>query len=458
GGQRRDPRRLSEARHGALRLGLPGRAEPREPRLAARAGAALRLPAREDGGRGAQHPRLAQPLRALVRRARYGGPRAAQRPRPERQPCGGLHAAVRRRAGELQPAAHPVFRPDELAARQPAGARRPHDHGRLAGGARPVPRPQARRVRVLASRCAARARPHHQVDPAPGGARAPAGAHPQAPEGRLPRAGERVVPRPDARLSPRAPARLGLAHATLLRPGGARPRAGQPPRRPPEPGKASLDASQPRDLAPAIPAGLSAKLRWRLNRLRCMTPLEVAHRAARALQARAERAGLFPLKVPTPSLARPSQRWVHVTARVAPGPYLAAADRIAEGWLDIFALKGVDFGSPPRWNRDPKTGIEAPLTFGKLLDYRDPDVVGDIKYLWEPNRHLHLVTLAQAYALTRERRYADAIAEQLQSWFIACPYPLGAIWSSSLEPALRLLNWSIAWQLVGGAHGELFEK
>ncbi len=189
-----------------------------------------------------------------------------------------------------------------------------------------------------------------------------------------------------------------------------------------------------------------------------MTPLEVAHRAARALQARAERAGLFPLKVPTPSLARPSQRWVHVTARVAPGPYLAAADRIAEGWLDIFALKGVDFGSPPRWNRDPKTGIEAPLTFGKLLDYRDPDVVGDIKYLWEPNRHLHLVTLAQAYALTRERRYAEAIAEQLQSWFIACPYPLGANWSSSLEPALRLLNWSIAWQLVGGAHGELFEK
>ena len=59
---------------------------------------------------------------------------------------------------------------------------------------------------------------------------------------------------------------------------------------------------------------------------------------------------------------------------------------------------------PPRWNRDPKTGIEAPLAFGKLLDYRDPDVVGDIKYLWEPNRHLHLVTLAQGYALTGKQR------------------------------------------------------
>ena len=37
-----------------------------------------------------------------------------------------------------------------------------------------------------------------------------------------------------------------------------------------------------------------------------------------------------------------------------------------------------------------------PLAFGKSLDYRDPELVGDIKYLWEPNRHLHLVALAQA--------------------------------------------------------------
>jgi len=28
----------------------------------------------------------------------------------------------------------------------------------------------------------------------------------------------------------------------------------------------------------------------------------------------------------------------------------------------------VDLGTPPRWNRDPKTGIEAPLEFGKTLD------------------------------------------------------------------------------------------
>ncbi|HYX65342.1 MAG TPA: alginate lyase family protein [Burkholderiales bacterium] len=185
-----------------------------------------------------------------------------------------------------------------------------------------------------------------------------------------------------------------------------------------------------------------------------MTPFEIAHRALRFAQARAERAGLLDGgAVPEPDLSRQGARWVHANEGLDAAPYVAAAERIAMGRLDVFALVDVDLGLPPRWNRDPKTGIEAPLRFGKLLDYRDPDLVGDIKYLWEPNRHLHLVTLAQAYALTRKKKYLDALAEQLESWFLACPSGLGPNWSSALEAAIRLVNWSIAWQLVGGHEG-----
>jgi len=180
-----------------------------------------------------------------------------------------------------------------------------------------------------------------------------------------------------------------------------------------------------------------------------MTPVEVAHRALRAVQARAERTGLVRAPaVPAPDLGVAGKAWVHRDAAVASAPYLAAASRMADGRLDLFALRDLDLGSPPRWNRDPKTGIEAPLVFGKLLDYRDPDLVGDIKYLWEPNRHLHLVTLAQAYALSGRRAYYDALAEQLDSWLIACPYGRGPNWSSALEASIRLANWAIAWQLV----------
>jgi hypothetical protein len=181
-----------------------------------------------------------------------------------------------------------------------------------------------------------------------------------------------------------------------------------------------------------------------------MTPFEIAHRALRFAQARAERAGwLNAGAVPEPDLSRQGAKWIFPNENIDAAPYLAAAERAAMGRLDVFALADLDLGLPPRWNRDPKTGIEAPLRFGKTLDYRDPDLVGDIKYLWEPNRHLHLVTLAQAYALTRKKKYLDALGEQLDSWFLACPVGLGPNWSSALEAAIRLVNWAIAWQLVG---------
>jgi hypothetical protein len=210
-----------------------------------------------------------------------------------------------------------------------------------------------------------------------------------------------------------------------------------------------LDAAQPRNLAPNLPAGLSARLR----------PAQLAWRALRALQARIERSGLCgAAKMPAPDLGSSGQPWVCPAQGVAAGDCLAAADRIAEGRLDIHALKGFDIGSPPRWNRDPRTGIEAPLAFGKTLDCADPDLVGDIEYLREANRHRHLVTLARAYALRGQARHGDTIAEHVESWVLACPYGRGPNWSSALEASIRLRHWSAAWQLLGGARGALFER
>jgi hypothetical protein len=190
-----------------------------------------------------------------------------------------------------------------------------------------------------------------------------------------------------------------------------------------------------------------------------MTPAEVASRVLRALQARAERSGIVGGgETPQPELAAAPAPWVGAHAGIEPAPYVAAAERIAEGWLELFALREVQLGAPPRWNRDPKTGIEAPLAFGKHLDYRDPGLVGDIKYLWEPNRHLQLVTLAQAFSLTGKAKYYEALETQLDSWFLACPWRYGPNWASALEVALRLVNWSAAWQLIGGAHAGVFDR
>lgn len=200
------------------------------------------------------------------------------------------------------------------------------------------------------------------------------------------------------------------------------------------------------------------KLGWLLNRLRCMSPAEVVYRAGRTMQARGERALLpFLAGAPAADLRCEGRPWIAGDAQVAPAVYLAAAERILAGRYDVFDLNDIELGSPPDWNRDPRTGTLAPRTFGKTLNYRDEALVGDIKCLWEPNRHLHLVTLAQAWRLSGDRRFLEAIGQHLSSWFEACPYGCGPNWASSLEAGIRLINWSLAWQLIGGMTSPLFE-
>lgn len=191
---------------------------------------------------------------------------------------------------------------------------------------------------------------------------------------------------------------------------------------------------------------------WKLNRLRAMGPAEIGYRLRQAVQARWERHGLGLARPaePTGDCGKPWQAELPRGFDVA--VYQAAADRVLAGRFDVFALKDAKLGFPPQWNRDPKTGTLAPLVFGKTLNYRDERVVGDIKYLWEPNRHAELVTLAQAWHLTGEEKYAQGCRTLLDSWFKQCPYPLGPNWTSSLEHGVRLVNWAVAWFLLGEGH------
>jgi Heparinase II/III-like protein/Heparinase II/III N-terminus len=198
------------------------------------------------------------------------------------------------------------------------------------------------------------------------------------------------------------------------------------------------------DLAERVNVGLG----WRLRRLAAMGTSEILFRVGRAAQAHLERMGLGLARPPEPS-AGAGRPWVsEISRQFAATEYLAAADRILSGRFDLFAMRPAELGFPPRWNRDPRTGIEAPLRFGKTLNYRDSTQVGEIKYLWELNRHLELVTLAQAWHISRQPHYAQACCELLQSWFDQCPYPLGVNWTSSLEHGIRLVNWAVAWHLL----------
>src|SRR5215468_5009894 len=110
-------------------------------------------------------------------------------------------------------------------------------------------------------------------------------------------------------------------------------------------GREVVEAGQLSESA-AASLGFEERLLWYLNRLRCMTPAEVGHRVVRKLSMHAERDGLSASgRVPSPDLRSMPRPWIHADARVDAGIYLAAADRIADGRLDVFALKNADVGS-----------------------------------------------------------------------------------------------------------------
>jgi len=127
------------------------------------------------------------------------------------------------------------------------------------------------------------------------------------------------------------------------------------------------------------------------------------------------------------------------------------ADQICRHRFDLLGYKGLDFGSPIDWHLDPVHGKRAPRKAFYSVRYLDFAQVGDSKITWELNRHQHLVTLAKAYRLTRNRRYADEMLRQWRHWWAENPYAIGTNWASSLEVAFRSLSWLWAFHLLQGA-------
>lgn len=197
------------------------------------------------------------------------------------------------------------------------------------------------------------------------------------------------------------------------------------------------------------------KITWYVNRLRCMGAKEIISRAVVQLRLIAEQKGFFWAKRQFPDLTSFPTKTLF-NGFTCSGEVSETAKSVKDGKLDIFALKEYEIGPDYNWCKDPLSGTVAPLLFGKLLNYRDESVVGNIKYLWEPSRHSQLITLAVAYSSDKDSKYLLAIAEQLSSWFEQNPYPLGPHWVSSLELGIRLINWSIVWGLVGGDSSDLF--
>ncbi len=124
------------------------------------------------------------------------------------------------------------------------------------------------------------------------------------------------------------------------------------------------------------------------------------------------------------------------------------ADRIMCGQVPIFGQE-IDYGKAIAWQRDPLRGIDPPRKYLRFVPYLDNNAVGDHKWIWELNRHQHLVLLAQAFVVSNNADYADEVLRQLQHWWSDNPFQRGINWTSALEVGFRALSWTWIWHLVG---------
>lgn len=124
------------------------------------------------------------------------------------------------------------------------------------------------------------------------------------------------------------------------------------------------------------------------------------------------------------------------------------AEKICAHRFDLLGYKDLDYGAEIDWHSDVVHGKQAPRKPWFKVKYLDFEEVGDSKITWELNRHQHWVTLAKAYWLTGDEKFAREIFAQWTNWHRENPYPVGINWTSSLEIGYRSLSWIWAFFLL----------
>ncbi len=135
----------------------------------------------------------------------------------------------------------------------------------------------------------------------------------------------------------------------------------------------------------------------------------------------------------------------------------ATAEEILAHRFPLFGVT-LETGAEIRWRRDYRHQKESGTEFFRRIPYLNFSAVGDHKFIWELNRHQHLVLLAQAFVLTGRNEFAREIWVQIDSWLAQNPFQRGINWASALEVAFRALSWIWIYHLTASAMPEEFRR
>lgn len=141
-----------------------------------------------------------------------------------------------------------------------------------------------------------------------------------------------------------------------------------------------------------------------------------------------------------------------VALALAKSPFATEVVEISEKILrhrfPVFGTE-IETGEAIEWRRDYRNQIVTGLPYFRFIPYLNATRAGDHKWIWELNRHQHLVVLAQAFLFTKDRRYLAEIESEIRGWLRQNPFQCGINWASALEVAFRAVSWAWVLHLVG---------
>ena len=141
-----------------------------------------------------------------------------------------------------------------------------------------------------------------------------------------------------------------------------------------------------------------------------------------------------------------------VARRLAGTPFAAEIEQLAREILshEFPAFRSqIKTGPSIDWRRDYKNGKTSGTPYFRLVPYLDVGRAGDHKWVWELNRHQHLVVLAQAFLFSGDTRYLREIENEIREWLEQNPFQRGINWASALEVAFRAMSWAWVMHLAG---------
>ncbi len=157
--------------------------------------------------------------------------------------------------------------------------------------------------------------------------------------------------------------------------------------------------------------------------------------------------------------ARPYPAWTErldtaEVERLCPGEparVLAAAVHVLERRVDLLGSGPTSLGCPVDWLCDVKSGRRWEPAFHREIAYVDLTDSSDVKVSWELSRLQWAIPAGQAYLLTGDERYAEAVRDLLDEWIEGNPYALTVNWSCTMDVALRILSWTWFFHVFAGS-------